>query len=55
MGQIWFAHSIMTLGTEKISSNDVAMATIAYASGSIQAKCWKQPQQQEQQVDNRLS
>ena len=55
IGLIAFAHSIIC-GTEKNSSNDVAMAIIAYASGSIQAKCWKQQQQeQQQQVNNRSS
>ena len=53
IGLIAFAH-IIIYRTEKNSSNDVAMATIAYASGCIQAKCWKQ-QQEQQEVDNRLS
>ena len=47
IGLIVFAHSIVTV--EKNSSNDVAMATIAYASRVLT------PQQEQEQVDNRLS
>ena len=43
IGLIAFAH-IIIYRTEKNSSNDVAMATIAYANIRIKAKCWKQPQ-----------
>ena len=49
IGLIAFAHNII-YRTEKISSNDVAMATIAYASRVLTPQ-----QQQQEQVDNRLS
>ena len=49
IGLIAFAHSII-YRTEKNSSNDVAMATIAYASGHS-----SQVLKQQEQVDNRLS
>ena len=44
-------HYNRSFRTEKISSNDVAMATIAYASRVLTP----QQEQQEQEVDNRLS
>ena len=45
-------HYDLSFRTEKISSNDVAMATIAYARRVLTPQ---QEQQEQQQVDNRLS